>query len=241
AICFTAASCGSFAQCWHPIWMPGAGSCRRVTSSSRTAAHLFFRRARCRQFRVNRAHSSRPGLHFMSICRPGEEDRSAESGRPRFCHFSTFSIAAVISGLSGVTRLSKYCTDLPSALTTYLLKFHFGSLVWAASALNTGLAFAPFTLVVDSIVKVTPLFTKHTSAAFSSSAASWLKSLDEKPTTARPLSLYFSCTASRPLNCGVKPQWLAVFTISMGLPAKSLQRFTFCEECSLRNSWSRKA
>src|SRR5690606_30240132 len=44
-----------------------------------------------------------------------------------------------------------------------------------------------------------------------------------------------------PLNCGVKPQWLAVFTISMGLPAKSLQRFTFCEECSLRNSWSRKA
>src|SRR5262249_36167092 len=77
---------------------------------------------------------------------------------------------------------------------------------------------------------------KQTSAASASSLASWLKSSDENPTTTRPRSLYFRYAASRPLNCGVNPQWLAVFTRSIGLPATSLHRFASSDELSLRKS-----
>src|SRR5215471_15461319 len=82
---------------------------------------------------------------------------------------------------------------------------------------------------------------KHIVAASASSLASWLKSSEEKPTTTSPLALYFWYASSSPLNCGVKPQWLAVFTMSTGLPATSVHRFTLSEECSLRYSWFRKA
>src|SRR5690606_24736628 len=49
-----------------------------------------------------------------------------------------------------------------------------------------------------------------------SCAPNWLQG---KPRTAKPRSAYFSCSASRPLYCGVRPHFEATFTSNSALPS----------------------
>ncbi len=132
--------------------------------------------------------------------------------------------------------LPKCWITLPSLPSKYLLKFHLGAPDSAPKYLKSVLASSPRTCVGAIIVKVTPKLTKQIPAAFSSSLSSCLKSSLAKPTTTKPLSLYCLCSASKPLNCLVNPQWLAVFTTKVTLFSTNLHRSTESFECSLRYS-----
>src|SRR5262249_20093506 len=55
-------------------------------------------------------------------------------------------------------------------------------------------------------------------------APNWLQG---NPSTAKPLSLYFSYTDSKDLYCGVKPQCEATFTINSTLPRYDFKETSF--------------